>query len=183
MKKGRYCSTARQSWMASGGSRRVCTSKHSSMLVADGLAHRLELFDGARTASPGSNRSPCPIAGLKRTNFQPSSTAAEHALDQLLDCATAHVRVADHLVAHQAAEQLVDRDVERLALDVPQRDVDGRERRPGDTVMREEEPADHALPEVLDPHRVFADKDRGRSLRTHRRWHPPGVRRPASPTP
>jgi hypothetical protein len=82
-------------------------------------------------------------------------------LDERLDAAAAlDVRVADDLVAGEAAEQLVDRDVERLALDVPEGDVDGGDGRGGDVAGREEAASEHLLPEALDLERVLADEER-----------------------
>ena len=53
-------------------------------------------------------------------------------------------------VALLAAEQLVDRHAERLALDVVQRDVDGRDRRLQDAAALEILAAIHLLPERAD---------------------------------
>ena len=75
MKKGWYCSTARQRRIASGGSRRVWMSKQSSISsptasrtasnssMALGMARRgSRTFPGSASARP------------QRTNFQPSAT-------------------------------------------------------------------------------------------------------------
>ena len=53
----------------------------------------------------------------------------------------------------------MDRDAERLALDVPERDVDRSDRRVEDAVPREEARPGHDLPQVLDPRCVLTDED------------------------
>jgi hypothetical protein len=67
------------------------------------------------------------------------------------------VRVADDPVSDQAAEQLVGRDAELLAPNVPERDVHRGQRRADDVAGREKAAPVHQLPEVLDPAGVFAD--------------------------
>ena len=67
------------------------------------------------------------------------------------------VRVADDPIAHAATKQIGDRDAERLAFDVPERDIDRGDRRGQDALGREESTAIEQLPEVLDPRRVLAD--------------------------
>jgi hypothetical protein len=73
-----------------------------------------------------------------------------------------------HVVALLAAEQLVDRHAERLALDVVQGDVDRRDRGREDAAALEVVRPVHLLPQRADVHRVLADQelaevpDRGR---------------------
>ena len=62
-------------------------------------------------------------------------------------------------VARAAAEQLPDRQLERLALDVPEREIDRRDRR-REQVAAERSRAVDEVPEVLDPERVRADEQR-----------------------
>ena len=62
-------------------------------------------------------------------------------------------------VALLAAEQLVDRHAERLALDVVQRDVDGRDGGRQHAAALEVVAAVHLLPERADGHRVRADQE------------------------
>ena len=69
------------------------------------------------------------------------------------------MRVADNLVTDQAAQQIVDGHIERLALNVPQGDVDGRHGRGEDTLRREEATAEEDLPDVLNPEGIHADQD------------------------
>ena len=76
----------------------------------------------------------------------------------------ADVPVDAHLGAGQAAEQLVDRHAVGLALDVPQRHVDGADGRPGGRTAAVEPAAEARLPQVLDPLRVFADQVRDQVL-------------------
>ena len=97
----------------------------------------------------------------KRTNFQPSAVRLQAAFHQRLDFGgvAAIVRVADDLVAHLAAQQLVDRHAQRLALDVVERDVDGGHRRREDALRGEEAAPEEHLPDVLDAERVLPDED------------------------
>ena len=71
-----------------------------------------------------------------------------------------HRGVGAHPVAVRRAEQLVDRLAERLALDVPERDVEAADRVDRDPAPAEvDEAAVHLLPEPLDVERVLADQD------------------------
>ena len=63
-----------------------------------------------------------------------------------------------HPLAAGAAEKLVDRNAEPFPEDVPQRDVDRRERGGGDLAPFEVGAAIHRLPEVLDAARILADQ-------------------------
>ena len=77
---------------------------------------------------------------------------------------TPPVRVALAVVARRAAEQLVHRQPQRLALDVPQREVE-RAERVGLLAARRIEPGDvRLLPDRLDPERVLADQRPGALL-------------------
>ena len=78
-------------------------------------------------------------------------------LHQLLDRASLHMSIQSCLVAHLAAEQFVDRDVEGFALDVPQRDVD-RGNGAGDRAAGEVVGAQHHVPMVLDREGIAADQ-------------------------
>ena len=62
-------------------------------------------------------------------------------------------------VALLAAEQLVDRHAERLALDVVQGDVDRRDRGLQDAAAFEILAAIHLLPDAADLHGVLADQE------------------------
>ncbi len=70
------------------------------------------------------------------------------------------MRIADNLVAHLVAEQVVNGHAERLALDVPQGDVDGGDGRGEDALCREEAAAEEHLPDVFAVHGVLADEQR-----------------------
>ena len=74
------------------------------------------------------------------------------------------MRIADDLVAHQPAQQLVNRHAQRFALDVPQRDVDGRHGAGQNALRREKAAAEEQLPDVLDPKRVHALQQLGKLL-------------------
>ena len=64
-----------------------------------------------------------------------------------------------HLVPLPSAQQLVDRHAQHLALDVVQRDVDGRDRRRQHAAALEILAAVHLLPDRPDPARVTADQE------------------------
>src|SRR5207302_11478610 len=69
----------------------------------------------------------------------------------------AHQEVQAHLVAAAAAEQLPDRRLQPLALEVPERDVDRADRAADDVPAERGHPVE-VLPVVLDAHRVLADE-------------------------
>ena len=76
---------------------------------------------------------------------------------QRVDGAAFHVAVEPRLVAHTAAEQFIDRNAERLALDVPQRDVQ-RRHRAGDRGAGEVVGAQHDIPVMLYGEGVLANE-------------------------
>ena len=78
--------------------------------------------------------------------------------DLLRRVAARPVGVEADPVAHPAAEQLVDRDAERLAEDVPQRLLDAGDGAADDHAAAPERVAVDRLPVVLDPRRVLADQ-------------------------
>ena len=86
------------------------------------------------------------------------------ALDEREGISALVVRVADDLVPHRPAQELVDRHAEGLALDVPERDVDGADRRAVGRVGGEEGAPEHVLPQALSRERVLADDDLGEVL-------------------
>ena len=67
------------------------------------------------------------------------------------------------MIARQPAQKFVDRDAERLALDVPQRHVEAAQRMNLLAAGRVEVAAIHDLPEVLDTRRILTD-DHGPEL-------------------
>ena len=69
------------------------------------------------------------------------------------------VGVAEHAVAHPAAEELVDRHAERLAEDVPAGDLDRGDDGAVDMAAVERDAVEHALGERGDPPRVLADRE------------------------
>ena len=77
-----------------------------------------------------------------------------------VELAIGHMRVADDFVADQAAQQFVAGHAEGFAFDVPQGDVDRTDRGGSDAAAREEAATQHDLPQVLGPHRVFANQRR-----------------------
>ena len=87
-----------------------------------------------------------------------SSRARTHAFDDLGDIDAADVLVDHHLVARPAAEQLVERHVRGLGLDVPERHVDGADRGHGDRAAAPVGALVEVLPDVLGAHRVLADE-------------------------
>src|SRR6185436_4349981 len=82
------------------------------------------------------------------------------ALRRLLDRVRhQHRRVRAHAAVLRTAEQVVDGLALRLALDVPQRYVDARQRMEGDpTAADVDQPAVHLPPEALDVARILADQ-------------------------
>ena len=95
-----------------------------------------------------------------------------------------HRGVGAHPVAVRRAEQLEDRLAERLALDVPEGDVEAADRVDRDPAPAEvDEAAVHLVPQPLDVQRVLADqhvaqahRDRVRARRLHERLHELGRR-------
>src|SRR5687768_11325589 len=69
-----------------------------------------------------------------------------------------------HPLTAGAAQELVDRHAEPFPEDVPQRDIDRRERGGSDLATLEVRAAIHRLPEVLDAARVFADEEAAEML-------------------
>ena len=113
-KNGRYCSTARQNWIASRLIDAGVEVEAELDVVAERLAQRLELAD-ALADGPGRLEQ---VAVGERIAEAPAHELPAlvdvllGVLDQRLDAVAAlDVRVADDLVADEAAEQLVDRDV------------------------------------------------------------------------
>ena len=86
-------------------------------------------------------------------------------------------------VALLAAEELVDRYAERLALDVVERDVDGRDRRGEHPAAFEILAAVHLLPERADREGVAADEESARSAATAPATAFSRPERPPSPQP
>jgi hypothetical protein len=70
------------------------------------------------------------------------------------------VGVGEDAIAYRAAEQLVHRQAGRLALDVPQGEVDGADGGHRDRPASPVRPAVQVLPGVLDPGRVESDEQR-----------------------
>src|SRR5262245_29827291 len=128
-------------------------------LVADRLAHGLELLDRREHRAARLEDSiflgQAPAHKLPALRF-----GLEARIDQWPDLHRVAdvVWVADDLIAYAAAQQVVDRDAQRLAFDIPQRDIDRRDRRHQDALGREEAPAGEPLPDMLDPRRILADQ-------------------------
>ena len=76
---------------------------------------------------------------LSARSWTPWYAAGMYPLDQFFGRPAAHMRVADHFVAHATAEQLIDRHAQRLAGNVPQRNVHRGEGAAGDLVVGKEE--------------------------------------------
>ncbi len=92
-----------------------------------------------------------------------------HAGDHVGGAVAADPAVGAHAVAHQAAEQLVHRHAQHLALDVPQRLVDAGDGAHQDRPAPIEAAAVQRLPQVVDAARVLADEVVGQFV--HRRFH------------
>ena len=83
---------------------------------------------------------------------------------EVLQRGSAGVAVDHDALAGRTAEELVDRHAGGLALDVPQRDVDGGDRRHGHRSAAPVGALVEVLPGVLDPARVAADQQRAEVL-------------------
>jgi hypothetical protein len=70
------------------------------------------------------------------------------------------VAVDHHRITRRAAEQLVDRHVQRLAEQIPQRGIDRRNRRHRDRTAPPVRAFVEVLPDVFDPARVAANQER-----------------------
>src|SRR5690606_19881118 len=81
-----------------------------------------------------------------------------HLRDDVGRAVAADPAVGLHPLAHQAAEQLVDRHAQGLALDVPQRLVDAGDRAHQDRAAAVEAAAVQHLPQVVDARRIAADE-------------------------
>ena len=77
-----------------------------------------------------------------------------------LDGAATAMGVADHLITAQTTQQFIDRHAERLAVDIPQGDIDRADRRRQRMGAGEKAAAEHDLPQMLFPGRVLADEPR-----------------------
>ncbi len=86
---------------------------------------------------------------------------AQCVLHQRLRAFPRHVAVDAHPLARRATEEVVDRDAEPLALEIPERDVDPGDRAHDHLPRRPERAADHLAPPVLDLARVLADEQLG----------------------
>lgn len=75
----------------------------------------------------------------------------------LLDAAFVNVPVNTRFSAHRTTQQLIDRYIQRATLDVPERNVDGRNRGVNRQPLEVAE-AMHHVPVMLDRKRVLADQ-------------------------
>ena len=107
---------------------------------------RLLLVPGGEEADRRSSPVRDQLAGPARWHHRPSALVAGRGEGR-------------DAVALLAAEQLVDRHAERLALDVVEGDVDGGDRRLQHAAALEVLAAIHLLPERADLHRVAADEE------------------------
>src|SRR5215213_5819268 len=119
-------------------------------LFAHGIPYRRELLDGGAHGTIGLED----LTLLGQTpayEAPPRFSGPQTRFDEGRGVRTGFhvVRVADHPVAGPSAEQLVDGDPEGLPLDIPQRNVHGRERRRSGVPGGEEASPKEQLPEVL----------------------------------
>src|SRR5579859_4727018 len=122
-------------------------------IVTHGLADRLELLD-READRPARLEDVADIGQAPPDELPALGFRSKAALDQRLDRLATVVRIADDLVAHQPSQQLVDGHAARLALDVPQRNIDRRQRAGADLPGGEEASPKQRLPEVLDAIRI-----------------------------
>ena len=99
-------------------------------------------------------------AGLRPHGRVAELQVAGDGRHRLLDGRAVGVAVDQHRVARGATEQLIDRRIERLAADVPQRRIHGTDRRHGDGPAAPVGALIEVLPRVLDAPRVAADQQR-----------------------
>ena len=104
-----------------------------------------------------------PLRGAERVELERLETLGQHRLGgfekglrRTLGAIPA-IGVAEHAVAHLAAEQLMDRHAEALAQDVPAGDLDRRDHRAVDMAAVERDAVQHALGQRVDAARVLAD--------------------------
>ena len=76
--------------------------------------------------------------------------------------ATAQMCIHAHTVAHQAAEQIIDRLIEHFAADIPQRLLDARDGRHPDHTHTPEGLAVHLLVQEFDARRIVANQHWGK---------------------
>ena len=114
-------------------------------LVADRLAHGLELLDRRLHRLARLQDLARPAASPSAQTSSPPALSFRHDLtsSDYIHAVAGVVRVAHNLVAHAPAQQLVDRHAQRLALDIPQRDIDRRDGRREDALGGEEAAARH----------------------------------------
>jgi hypothetical protein len=86
-------------------------------------------------------------------------SAGFHKSRNVLPVSALDVGIADNPVPAQAAEKLIQRDTQRLALDIPQRDVDGRKRGRVDMLRRKKAAPEEGLPDVFDPKWIATDQE------------------------
>ncbi len=145
-------------------------------LVAHCLPYRVKLLDRCEHRPAGLQD--IAVLGQPEAHELPAlCLGLQTRVDQRLDLGgvASVVRVTDHLVARQPAQQLVDRHTQRLALDVPERNIDRRHRRGQDTLGGEEAAPEELLPDVFDAKGVLADQERLEMLdRTDDGKLPPG---------
>ena len=145
-------------WIAAVGERRPWQSIRTS--TSGPTASRISRICRRACAQlrlPGDARH-----GLERAELERAPSCLDQANARLGDLlrrlAARAVGVEPHPVAHPAAEQLVDRDAERLAEDVPQRLLDAGDGAADDDPAAPERVAVDGLPVVLDPRRILPDQ-------------------------
>lgn len=73
------------------------------------------------------------------------------------------VTIAGYLISDTAAKEIIDWQAERLALDIPERDIDRSDGASENPIVWEETSPRHRLPDVFDPHGILP-KQQGRQV-------------------
>ena len=137
------------------------------------LRHMLQVARGRPDLFFGQFRRVC-IAGMQRMHAVHGAQAGNAALrahrriagrdlgadggDGVFDGGAAGVGIGHQMPARRAAQQLIERHAGGLGLDVPQRHVDGGNRRHGHRSASPIGPAIEILPDLLDPARISAQQ-------------------------
>ena len=148
------------------------TTRHSpcsqvaSKVGSDCAAHAFEDF---KSLSDASTR----IEGVAAAIGYTQPEVAPSLLDRISGLFSHVVRVgkvpADmhigvDMIPAQAAQKLVNRDAEGLALDIPEGQVDGRHGGPGDALGRKKTTSRKTLPKVFGPERILPDEKRAEMI-------------------
>ena len=126
-------------------------------IVSDRLAHGFKLLDGDALRLDGDEQSAM-VEGVALERGESLLCVAQSVLHRILDGEAIPPAVTPELVAHRAAEELIDGNAERLPLDVPERNLDAANSRHLHHTATHMEVMIERLPVLLDAVRVLADE-------------------------